>query len=262
MLQTTGSAFVTDTHAHLDRIEDIHEAADSSLRAIVTIGTDPDRNDRALEIAGRYGNVYAAVGIHPGDATLVRSDEARTRVAQQATQPKVVGIGETGFDTHWDDTTLTEQQEAFDWQASLARELDLPLILHVRDRQGTRGASAAACSALKSAGWPRGILHCFNGDTELLATGLELGWYVSFAGNVTYKSATDIQEAAHSAPLERVLVETDSPFLSPVPHRGKPNRPALVRHTADFIAGLRNMDPAELEAQLDDNAARVYRLPG
>lgn len=252
---------MTDTHAHLDRLPD-PAAAVAGLKAVVTVGTDPERNDQALGFATELANVFAVVGIHPGDAGLVRDPNVRATVEAQARHPRVVGIGETGFDTHWDTTSLAEQQEAFEWQAALARQLDLPLVLHVRDRQGTRGASAAAVAALKESGWQRGILHCFNGDQQLLETGLELGWYVSFAGNVTYRSAADLQAAARTVPAERLLVETDAPFLTPVPQRGKPNSPALVRHTAEFIAGLRGTGSSELEAVLDDNAARVYRLPG
>lgn len=249
-----------DTHAHLDRLKEPAGAADG-LRAVVTIGTDPDRNDRAIAFTREYANVFAVVGIHPGDAPLVQDASVRNRVAAQARQPGVVGIGETGFDTHWDTTSLAEQQEAFDWQAALARERDLPLVLHVRDRQGTREASAAAVRALREAGWHRGILHCFNGDRELLETGLELGWYVSFAGNVTYPSAGKIREAVLEVPQERLLVETDAPFLTPVPQRGKPNRPAFVRHTAEFLAQLRGVSSTELEQVLAANAVRVYGLP-
>lgn len=251
---------MTDTHCHLDRLTDAGEGVDRELLAIVTIGTDPDRNDVAIRHAQTWPNVWAAVGIHPGDARLAQSDPAREALTAQARHERVVGIGETGFDTHWDGTTLAEQRSAFAFQAGLARELDLPLILHVRDGSGGRTASAAACEALIETGWDRGILHCFNGDAELLRVGLDLGWYVSFAGNVTYPSAALIQDAARQVPLDRILFETDSPFLTPVPKRGKPNRPAFVRHTAEFVAGLRGSPFADLEAASDLNAARVYGL--
>lgn len=252
---------MTDSHAHLDRLADPAAGVDPDLLAIVTVGTSPDRNDTAVSLAASWPNVWAAVGIHPADARLAADPAARSRLEQQAQAPKVVAIGETGFDTHWDDTTLEEQRLAFDLQAGLAARYDLPLILHVRDRQGTRTASAAACLALEAAGWQRGILHCFNGDPELLELGLELGWYVSFAGNVTYRSARLLQEAVRAVPEERLLFETDSPYLSPVPNRGKPNRPAWVRDTARFVAQLRGADPGELEAVTDRNAASVFRLP-
>ncbi len=249
---------MTDSHCHLDRLKEPLAGIDPTLKAMVTVGTGPDRNDIALELAADHPNVWAAIGIHPGDATLAESDEVRRQVSAQARHARVVAIGETGFDTHWDATSLEEQQVAFDFQADLARELNLPLILHVRDRQGGRTASAAACAALGQAGWQRGILHCFNGDEQLLELGLELGWYVSFAGNVTYKSAADLQEAARRVPAERLLFETDSPYLAPVPKRGRPNRPEYVRHTAEFVAGLRGVSYEELERVTDENAAAVF----
>lgn len=252
---------MTDSHAHLDRLEDPDAGVDSGLLAIVTVGTSPDRNEEAIRLASRLPNVWAAVGIHPAEARLAADPAAVQRLEQQAQAPRVVAIGETGFDTHWDDTTLEEQRLSFDLQAGLAARLELPLILHVRDKQGTRTASAAACDALRSAGWHRGILHCFNGDAELLELGLELGWYVSFAGNVTYRSAKLLQEAARAVPEDRLLFETDSPYLSPVPNRGRPNRPAWVRDTARFTAELRGADPTALEAVTDRNAASVFRLP-
>ncbi len=252
---------MTDSHCHLDRLPDPAAGVDEELAAIVTVGTGPERNGQALDLAAAHPNVWAVVGIHPGDAHLAASREVRDQVSAQARGQRVVGIGETGFDTHWEADKLEEQQVAFDFQAELARELDLPLVLHVRDRQGGRTASEAACRALEAAGWRRGILHCFNGDQELLDLGLALGWFVSFAGNVTYKNAAKLQEAASTVPLDRLLVETDSPYLAPVPMRGRSNLPAYVRHTADFLADLRGLDPAVFEAAVDANAAAVFGLP-
>lgn len=252
---------MTDSHCHLDRLEDPAAGVDPDLKAIVTVGTSPARNDAAIALAASHPNVWAVVGIHPGDAELAADADVLDEVRRQARQPRVVGIGETGFDTHWEADKLREQQLAFDFQAELAAELDLPLVLHVRDRQGGRTASEAACLALANAGWRRGVLHCFNGDAELLELGLELGWYVSFAGNVTYKNATILQEAASEIPPERLLLETDSPYLAPVPKRGRRNTPAYVWHTAAFVADLRGIAPEELERATDANAARLFGLP-
>ena len=252
---------MTDSHCHLDRLKDPAAGVDTELKAIITVGTDQERNEAAIDLAARHPNVWAAVGIHPGDAGLAGSAQVRQKVSEQARSHRVVGIGETGFDTHWDDTTLEQQRYSFDFQVGLARELDLPLILHVRDRQGGRTASEAACTALTEAGWQRGILHCFNGDAELLKLGLELGWYVSFAGNVTYKNASDIQDGARAVPADRLLFETDSPYLAPVPMRGKRNQPAFVRHTAQFVTDLRGDSYQELERITDANAAAVFGLP-
>lgn len=249
-----------DTHCHLDRLDDPDAGAAPELAALITVGTGPDSNERALSLAARHANVWAAVGIHPGSAALAGSEEARAALRRQARQPRVVAIGETGFDTHWDDSTPAEQLHSFRFQAELAAELDLPLILHVRDAAGTRTASSAACAALRAADHGKGVLHCFNGDPELLQTGLDLGWYVSFAGNVTYRNAPELQEAARSVPRERLLAETDSPYLTPVPLRGRPNTPAYVRHTVEFLATLLGVPARELEDQLDANAHRLFGL--
>lgn len=250
-----------DSHCHLDSCADPAAAADPALLALVTVGTTPERNDIAIGLAAEFANVWAAVGIHPNDAGLAADAGARERLAEQMHAPRVVGIGETGFDTHWDSTTLAEQQIAFDFQAGLAAECGKPLILHVRDRQGGRTASAAACRALRAAGLRGGILHCFNGDPELLETGLALGWFVSFAGTVTFPKATAVHEAARAAPADRLLVETDSPYLAPVPHRGKRNTPAYVRHTCARLAELRGTDVDTMERLTDDNALRAFGLP-
>ena len=253
---------MTDSHCHLDSCEDPRAAADPSLAAIITVGTSVDSNARALDLAATIPNVWAAVGIHPNDASAAAEESVRRRVEKQAASPRVVAIGETGFDTHWDDETLESQRAAFDWQAGLAAQLGLPLILHVRDRQGSEDASLEACRALREAGHRQGVLHCFNGHDGLLETGLELDWMVSFAGNLTYPSAEPLREAARRVPSDRLLVETDSPYLAPVPKRGKRNTPAFVRFTAERLAEVRGASAQEIERLTDENARRLYRLGG
>lgn len=250
-----------DSHCHLDHCAEPDDAADPTLRALITVGTTVERNRETLALAERHPNVWAAVGIHPNNASDADDPSVRETVAAQLDHPRVVAVGETGFDTHWERETLASQGRAFRWQAELASEHDLPLILHVRDRQGRRDASDAAVDHLLEAGHGRGVLHCFNGDSELLRVGLELGWMVSFAGNLTYKSATALHRAAAAVPDDRLMVETDSPFLAPVPMRGRRNRPAFVHHTAAFLAELRGVQPGELEERLDGNALDFYRLP-
>ncbi len=249
-----------DTHCHLDHCDDPDAAATNDLDAMVSIGTTLARCRTTLELARRHPRVAAAVGIHPNNASDADRDDVRAGIEELAADPAVVAIGETGFDTHWDRETLATQRRAFDWQADLARRRDLPLILHVRDHQGRDDASRAAAEALAAAGWERGILHCFNGNEELLAVGLELGWMVSFAGNLTYGSADELREAAARVPEDRLLVETDSPFLAPEPVRGRRNVPANVRHTAARLAELRGVPLEQLEARLDANARTIYRL--
>lgn len=247
-----------DSHCHLDHCDDPAAAAANDLHAMVTIGTTLERCGAALALADSNPRVFAAVGIHPNNASDADDPEVRAGVEALARHPRVVAIGETGFDTHWERETLASQRRAFDWQAELARELELPLILHVRDRQGREDASLAAIDALRSAGWRRGILHCFNGHEGLLEAGLELGWMVSFAGNLTYKGAATLRAAAARIPAERLLVETDSPFLSPLPKRGERNVPANVRYTAARLAEVRGTPIETLERTLDANAARIY----
>lgn len=249
---------MTDSHCHLDACESPEAAVDPELAAIVTIGTGASSSRWAAGAASTHPNVWAAVGVHPNDASDADDESVRAAVEALVRRPRVVAIGETGFDTHWDDETLESQGRAFRWQAALAAELDKALILHVRDAAGTEDASLAAAAAIRAAGNPRGVLHCCNGHPYLLTSGLELGWFVSFAGNLTYPSAEALRAAARKVPLDRLLVETDSPYLSPVPKRGTRNVPANVRHTAAFLADLLGVALADLERETDANAARLY----
>jgi len=249
---------VIDTHCHLDRVEDLGQALDNDLHAMVTIGTDLARSQEAVRLAEREPRVYAVIGLHPNDASGIRDEAVRLGLADLARHPRVVGLGETGFDDHWQDETLATQREAFDWHADVAREVGKPLVLHVRDRQGGEDASRAAERAIRETPGVPGVLHCFAGDPGLLDVALAAGWYVSFAGNLTFKRAEAIREAAVRVPEDRLLVETDAPFLSPEPNRGKRNVPAWVRHTAQRLAEVRGVPLATLEPVLDQNAARFY----
>jgi TatD DNase family protein len=250
---------MTDSHCHLTRLADPDAAVDGAgLAWIVTVGTSLEDSRAALELARRLRRVRVAVGVHPNEASYARDPRVRRGLAELAADPLVVAIGETGFDTHWREETLETQRAAFDWHAELAERTGKPLVLHVRDRQGADDASRAAAAAIREAGVRRGVLHCFNGHLGLMEAGLELGWHVSFAGNLTYRSSAALREAARAAPEDRLLVETDSPFLSPVPHRGEPNTPAHVRLTAAALAEARGADPAALEDALDANAAALF----
>lgn len=250
-----------DSHCHLDRVDDLEAALDNDLLAMITVGTDVERSRGAIRLAEREARVYAVVGVHPNEAS--RADDAGVRrgIEELADHERVVAIGETGFDDHWRDESLDTQRRAFDWHAELARTTGKPLVLHVRDRQGSDAASRAAEAALRATPDVAGVLHCFGGDAGLLAVGLELGWMVSFAGNLTFKSAGRLRDAARDVPAERLLVETDAPFLAPEPNRGKRNRPGWVVHTARVLAEVRGMPADELEVRLDANARRFYDLP-
>lgn len=260
------SCRVIDTHCHLDRLDAPTDAAREGLAALLTVATGPDRLAATLAAAEADPATFAIVGIHPNEADAAAEPEARAAIEAALDHPKVVAVGETGVDTYWDRVALDVQLDAFRWQGALARARDLPLVLHVRDADGARPghrdvASRATADTLAELGHRRGVLHCTNGHPGLLRVALDLGWYVGFAGNLTYRSAVAIREAALAVPEDRLLVETDAPYLAPVPHRGKPNRPGHVRLTAAELARLRGVDPAELEARLDANARRAFGLP-
>ena len=247
-----------DTHCHLP--DHLDGDALDGLGAVVSVGTNLGSCCRTLGLAEAHPEVWAVLGVHPNSADEA-TPETRSAIEALCEHPKVVGVGETGFDTYWDAVPLSVQQDAFFWHADLAARLRKPLVLHVRDKGGREDASLAAKNAILEAGHAQGILHCCNGHEDLVKTGLDLGWYVSFAGNLTYKSAKNLQAAAKLVPEERLLVETDSPYLSPEPRRGRPNVPANVRYTAAFLAELRGVTVGDLEPLLDANARRVYGLP-
>ncbi|WP_221091121.1 TatD family hydrolase [Deinococcus aquaedulcis] len=252
-----------DTHTHLDYLDDPASArGELGLTALVCIGASPEHARNAIALAEQFPDVYATVGLHPTDAAQ-DSPEARAELEALSTHPRVVGIGESGLDDYWDDTQRTAQRAAFEWQLDLAARTGKPLVIHTRDKAGQDRAQQGVMDVLRA--WPGVpvILHCFSGHAGLLRFGLDRGehTYFGFAGNTTYKNAPEIHAAAREVPLSRLLLETDAPFLAPVPKRGKPNRPGYVRYTLEFIAALRGLDPAELERATDANARRVYNLP-
>jgi TatD DNase family protein len=258
---------VIDTHCHLDRLDGPTDARAEGLAAVITVATGPDRVAAALAAAEADPGTFAIVGVHPNDADAATDPVGRATIEAALAHPKVVGVGETGIDLYWDRVPLEVQRGSFRWQGALARDRDLPLVLHVRDANGARwghrdDASRATAELVAELGHDRGVLHCTNGHPDLVRVALDLGWFVSFAGNLTYPSAQAVRDAATAVPLDRLLVETDAPFLAPVPHRGRANRPAHVRLTAAELARLRGMAPASLEPILDDNARRAFRLPG
>ena len=246
-----------DTHAHLDACADAPDAVLARARAagvdrVVAIGSAIDSSRTAIAIAERDPGVFAAVGIHPhhaGDDEAARIDDLRELLAHE----RAVAVGETGFDFYRDYAPHEAQRKLFVQHLALAEEFGKPAVIH------TRAADEATAAVL--AGF-RGtvILHCFSAPS-LLAVALERSYFVSFAGNVTYPNANDLREAARRVPADRVLVETDSPYLAPQPRRGHPNEPANVRHTLAALAEARAEDPGELEATIDANAADAFSLP-
>jgi TatD DNase family protein len=247
---------VTDTHAHLDACdvppaELLDRARAAGVTRVVTIGTGIDSCRRALEIAEAESGVVAALGIDPHRAATPeagRVDELRELLAH----PRAVAVGETGLDGHHGSETLREQRVLFDAQLALAEELGLPVVIH------SRAASTETAAALEPFHGTV-ILHCFS-EPELLEPAVERRYYVSFAGNVTYPKALELREAAAAVPVDRLLAETDSPYLAPQPVRGRENEPMHVRHTLAAIAEARGAYLEELEARLDENAATAFGL--
>ncbi len=247
---------MNDSHTHLDRgpaseAELVAEARQAGLTRILTIGMDSESCRNALRAAGAYPEVFAAIGRHPNEATGY--DDAVTQELRELAQhPDCRAIGETGLDYYRDYAPREEQEKAFAAQIAIARECRKPLIIHTRAAEDDTVATLA-----RDAQELEVVLHCFS-MPDRLEECLDHGWWISFAGNVTYPKATDLQEAARKTPLERILVETDAPYLTPQVVRKERNRPAYVAHTARFIAELRGIGYAELEAAVDANAAALF----
>ncbi|HSI98654.1 MAG TPA: TatD family hydrolase [Gaiellaceae bacterium] len=248
---------MTDTHAHLDACEKpasalVERAEAAGVTRVVTIGTGIDSCRVALAIADEHDGVFAALGIDPHRAASPdagRLDDLRDLLAH----PKAVAVGETGLDNARRFATPAEQRELFDAQLELADELGLPVVIHSREAAGdTAGALASFGGTV--------ILHCFS-CPDLLSPALERGYYVSFAGNVTYPKANDLRKAAVAVPDDRILLETDSPYLAPQPVRGHANEPAHVVHTLGTLAEVRGVESATLARQTHANATAAFRLP-
>jgi TatD DNase family protein len=212
---------------------------------------------RALKLAERHDNVYAAVGVHPYDASSL-TKETLSQLSQLATHPKVVAIGEIGLDYHRDLSPRAQQIAAFEAQLRLATELDLPVIVHQRE------SAEDVLSALQSwavSGHPGCVLHAFSGDLAMANEAVLLKFFIGVGGPVTFKNARQLPEIIVELPLSSVLLETDAPYLAPHPYRGKRNEPAYVALVAERVAQLRDKSLAELSRQVTDNALRLFRLP-
>ena len=245
-----------DTHAHLDALEDaagaLVRAREAGVSRVVTIGTGIESCRAALALAAANEGVYAALGIDPHQAAT--GEAARVAELRELLgDGRAVAVGETGLDYHYGAGAKAEQRRLFEAQLGLAAELGLPVVVHTRSANDDTAAILRAHEGTV-------VMHCFS-EPRLLADGLERGWYFSFAGNVTYPKAADLREAAAAVPADRILAETDSPYLSPQPLRGRPNEPAHVVHTVAALAAARGEDAAELAARIDANASAAFRLP-
>jgi TatD DNase family protein len=259
-------AVLVDTHAHLDD-ERFHadlpavleRAATAGVTQIITIATTASSSAACVALAARHAPLLASVGIQPNhvaEATPTAWDE----VVRVVTAPKVVAIGETGLDRYWDYTPFPQQEDYFARHLDVARRQGLPVVIHCRE------AEADVVRMLEDDhrrhGPVRGVMHSFTGDAATAQACLSLGLYISFAGMVTYKNAGALREVARQVPLDRLLVETDSPYLAPVPVRGQRNEPAHVRHTAACLAGVHGIDMDVLAEATTRNARTLFALGG
>lgn len=244
---------LTDERFHADVDAVLARAHAAGVAAMVTIGSELESSRAAAALAARAPGVHAAVGIHPHDADSA-NPEALAALRELARSPRVVALGETGLDYHYDHAPREAQRAAFAAHLELARELGLPVVVHARD------ADDDLVALLREAGQgTRGVLHCFSSGERLLEAALAMGWYASFAGMITFKRY-DAADLLRRVPLERLLVETDSPYLAPVPHRGQRNEPAFVVEVARRAAELRGEPFAQLAAATTRNACALYGI--
>jgi TatD DNase family protein len=253
-----------DSHAHLnsdafepDLANVIDRAKSAGVVGINVIGVDVETSRRACELASQHqGYLVATVGIQPNYVAKV-TEEDWSAIEEMAGDPGVRAIGETGLDCYWDDAPLPLQREYFDRHIELAIAKSLPMVIHMRDSEAEIVDQLRSHSKL-----PAGVMHSYTGDAAIAKQCLDLGLYISFAGMVTFKKSDDLRNVARQVPLDRLLIETDSPYLSPEPFRGKrPNEPARVEHTLRCLAEVRNMHPRELSEITTANAKRLLRLP-
>ena len=252
-----------DTHAHLDdarfdgdRDAMIARAREAGVENLVTIGCDLTTSRAAVELADRYPFVYATVGVHPHEAKQI-GDSWYDDLRRLAQHKKVVAYGEIGLDYHYNHSPPKLQRERFREQIVLARDLRLPIVVHTREAQDD------TITVLKeeNAADVGGVFHCFSGDARLAKDALDLGFLLSFSGVITFQNATMLRDIVKTVPMDRILVETDSPYLTPAPHRGKRNEPAHVRLVAEKIAAIQGMTADQVAELTSQNARRVFKIP-
>ena len=261
-----------DSHCHLDgdrfdsdRDQVILRAREAGIANMLAIGTGngPGTLDCAINIATQYDFIYATVGIHPHEVKLAKEADFQELEAL-AKNPKVIAWGEIGLDYYYDHSPRDLQQQAFIRQMEQARAAKLPIVIHCRPSENSDNAWEDCLRLIQqhwSAGGLGGVLHCFTGTWDHAKRALDMGFMISFAGNVTFPKAQQIRDSAKEVPPDRMLIETDSPFLAPVPHRGKRNEPSFVKETARQLAELRKLSPEEIGRQTSENFYRFFSLP-
>ncbi len=253
---------LTEVEGGLDKV--IAEARENNIEYLLSICTNLEQVAELLTIANNYHNISISVGVHPNVQVVnnptndeeISKEPSFAELKNLASKPKVIAIGETGLDYYRMQGDLTWQRDRFARHIEIAKELAKPLIIHTRDAFADTIDMLKTCNAEQVGG----VIHCFTEDWTAAKQALDLGFYISFSGIVTFKSATEIQEAARKVPLDRMLVETDCPYLAPVPFRGKQNFPKYVSLTAEFIAKLRNTELAEIAKATTDNFYRLFKI--
>ena len=250
-----------DTHAHLDdkafdydREELMESLLDAGVELVLNPGCEEASSRRAAALAAQYAFVWFAAGIHPEELSDY-TDESLERTLSLTEDPKCAAIGEIGLDYYWDDTQKERQKELFHRQLSFARERGLPVIVHDREAHGD------CLSIVRQYPGLRGVFHCFSGSAETASELLRLGWYLGFDGPVTYKNTRKLPEVLAVCPPERILLETDSPYLAPVPNRGKRNDPRNLAYICAKVAEFKHMDPEELASITLQNGKTLFNIP-
>lgn len=248
---------LVDSHAHLLSLEDpvdaVSRAADEGVGKIISIGTGVESSLSTIELSRKYRGVYVSVGVHPHSASDF-SEEVMGELEVMLEDSKVVALGETGLDYHYMNSPREDQIRSFEAHMELARRHSLPFVVHVRD------ADTELLSMLrgKDLGPRPGVIHCFSGDYQMAKKYLDLGFFISFSGIVTFKRAEEVRDAASKIPMERLLYETDSPYLAPVPERGKPNEPRNVVYVAKLISQLRGLSLEEFTSIVFENMTELF----
>jgi TatD DNase family protein len=252
---------LADSHCHLnykglveEQAQVLARARETGVVAMLNIATRESEWDDVLGVAERNADVWATVGIHPHEADE-HPDVDTAKLVQRAAHPRIVGIGETGLDYYYDHSDRDRQRASFRSHIAAARDTQLPIIVHTRDAEADTAEILA--DEMGKGAYP-GVIHCFTASGEFADKALELGFYISISGIVTFKNAKDLQETAARLPLERLLIETDAPFLAPVPHRGKTGEPAFVADTCRFLAQLRGEEPDMLAEATRANFHRLF----
>ncbi len=251
-----------DSHCHLEDARfagDVEGALErmtaSGVTRCILAASDIPTAEKIVALADKHPQVYGMVGFHPHEASQFREEDL-TRMAAWLQKDKIVGVGEIGLDYYYDHSPRDVQRQVLERQLDFALEQNVPVAFHIRDAHG----DTLNLFSRRKGRLPAGVLHCFSGSLECARQYLDMGFYLSFAGPVTFKNAAKLQEVARYCPVDRLLVETDSPYLAPVPLRGQRNEPANVRYVAQMVADLKSMDVEELAQHAYDNTCRLYRI--